>query len=52
MKVKNLSWKWNALYTAVEDKYLKDSHFIHFFLKDHLPDRGEDVVKLKLAIGV
>ena len=51
MNVKNLSWKWNTLYTAVEDKYLKDAFFIHFFLKDHLPDKGEDVLKLKLAIG-
>ncbi len=46
MKVKNLSWKWNTLYTAVEDKYLKDAHFIHFFLKDLLPDRGEDVKEI------
>ncbi len=49
---KQLSWKWNVLYTAVEDKYLRDAHFIHFFLKDHLPEKGEDVNRLKQAIGV
>jgi hypothetical protein len=32
MKVKNLSWQWNALYTAVEDRRIKEAHFIHFFL--------------------
>ena len=46
MKVKNLSWKWNALYTAIDDKYLNDSYFIHFFLKDHLPEKGENINQL------
>jgi hypothetical protein len=50
MSVKQLSWKWNALYTAIEDKFLKDAYFIHFFLKDHLPDRGENVAKLKEVV--
>lgn len=49
---KQLSWKWNTLYTAAEDKYLKDGYFIHFFLKDHLPEKGEDTSRLKQAIGV
>lgn len=49
---KQLSWKWNTLYTAVEDKYLKNGYFIHFFLKDHLPEKGEDTNRLKQAIGV
>jgi hypothetical protein len=43
MKVKNLSWEWNALYTAVEDTHMKNAHFIHFFLKDHLPEKGENI---------
>ena len=25
---------------------LKDAHFIHFFLKDKLPERGENVEEL------
>jgi hypothetical protein len=47
MKVKNLSWQWNTLYTAVEDRFIKDAYFVHFFLKDHLPERGENISMLK-----
>lgn len=43
IKYKHLNWRWNALYKGIEDLYLRDSHFIHFFLKDHLPSRGENV---------
>lgn len=39
--VKHMSWKWNGLYTA--NKQIEDCHFVHFFLKDKLPSRGEDV---------
>jgi hypothetical protein len=46
MAVKNLDWHWNALYKGIEDKYLKDAHFIHFFLKDLLPNKGENVTDL------
>jgi len=42
----HLDWKWNALYSGVEDKYLKDAHFIHFFLKDKLKNKGDDVEQL------
>ena len=43
---KNMEWQWNALYKGIEDKYLKDAHFIHFFLKDKLPNQGENVKEL------
>ena len=46
MKIKNLDWRWNALYKGIEDKYLKDAYFIHFFLKDLLPNKGENVKEL------
>ena len=46
MTVKNLNWKWNALYTAVIDYYVKEAYFVHFFLKDKLPQKGEDVDQL------
>ena len=52
MRVKNLSYKWNALFTAVEEDKIPDAHFIHFFLKDKLPNRGENVEQLKKQIGV
>jgi hypothetical protein len=51
MNVKRLDWRWNTLYKGVEDKYLKDGHFIHFFLKDHLPNKGENIDQLKRDIG-
>ena len=44
MKVNNLHWKWNGLYTANEK--IKDCNFVHFFLKDKLPNRGENVEEL------
>jgi len=42
----HLDWKWNALYKGVKDEYIKDAYFVHFFLKDHLPERGENVKEL------
>jgi hypothetical protein len=44
MRIKNLDWKWNGLYTA--NTKLSECNFVHFFLKDHLPNRGEDVNQL------
>ena len=36
--------KWNGLFTAV--KNIHECHFVHFFLKDKLPQRGENVEQL------
>jgi len=46
MTVNNLDWKWNALYTAIDNSKIKEAYFIHFFLKDKLPNRGENVEEL------
>jgi len=43
MNVKHMDWKWNGLYTAIPAMRTKESHFVHLFLKDKLPDRGENV---------
>lgn len=40
----HLDWRWNALYTAVKDP--KQANFVHFFLKDKLPNQGENVEQL------
>lgn len=48
MRVKNLDWKWNGLYTANEK--IKQCDFVHFFLKDKLPNRGENVESLMLDV--
>ena len=46
MKQKELSWKWNALYTAVSNDKIKEANFVHFFLKDKLPNGGENIEEL------
>lgn len=50
IEVKRLDWRWNALYTAVKDDEIKKAHFVHFFLKDHLPQKGEDIQNLMRLI--
>lgn len=44
----DLDWKFNCLYTAVKEEALKEAYFVHFFLRDKLPNRGEslDIPKL------
>jgi lipopolysaccharide biosynthesis glycosyltransferase len=37
IKTKNLDWRWNALYRGIEDQYLPEAYFIHFFNADHIP---------------
>ena len=50
MTVKNLDWKWNALYSAIDNTKIKEAHFVHFFLKDKLPSKGENVRALMNTI--
>ena len=46
--VKHMHWKWNGLYSAnVRIEYCE---FVHFFLKDKLPKRGENVEALMESI--
>ena len=46
MEVKNMDWRWNALYTAVDKHKQKESYFVHFFLRDKLPQRGENIKEI------
>ena len=46
MKVKNLSFHWNGLFTGIDMKLIKECNFVHFFLKDKLPEKGENVKDL------
>jgi hypothetical protein len=50
IRVKQLGFEWNALFSAVKHDRIKEAHFIHFFLKDHLPNKGEDVKSLMKQI--
>lgn len=51
VNVKDMQWKWNALYKGVKDEYIPEAYFVHFFLKDKLPDAGENVEALMKDIG-
>lgn len=42
--VKHLDWQWNGLYGA--NTKIDECYFIHFFLKDLLPEQGENVDQL------
>ena len=46
MNIKHLNWKWNGLFHGIQDDKVKEAHFVHFFLKDKLPNRGENVEEL------
>ena len=46
MNIQKLDWRWNCLFKAVDNKHAKEAHFVHFFLKDHLPNKGENVKEL------
>jgi len=48
MSIKHLDWKWNGLYTA--NTKIKECHFVHFFLKDKLPNHGENVEELRKIV--
>ena len=48
MNIKKMDWKWNALYSACTR--IKEAHFVHFFLKDKLPNRGENIEQLRKDI--
>jgi len=49
MNITRMDWRWNGLYTA--NTRINECHFIHFFLKDKLPNRGENVEQLMKDIG-
>lgn len=46
MKVKHLTFHWNGLFSAIPEERIRQANFVHFFLKDKLPDRGENVKQL------
>lgn len=50
MNIQRLDWKWNALFTAIDNKTIKEANFVHFFLKDKLPNRGENVEELRKIV--
>ena len=51
MKVKNLTYHWNGLFTGIEMNRIPECNFVHFFLKDKLPARGENVEELMTYVN-
>lgn len=49
MKCKDMDWKWNGLYTA--NPFINECHFVHFYLKDKLPSKGENVDDLMKGVN-
>ena len=48
VKVKHLSDNWNGLYGA--NTQIGECDFVHFFLKDLLPEKGENIQELMSSI--
>lgn len=50
IREKHLDWKWNGLYNAVPNNYLKQAYFVHFFHRTVLPMEGENIEELMKLI--
>ena len=44
--VKHLDWKYNGLYGSLYGDEIQKCDFVHFYLKDKLPENGENVEAL------
>ena len=42
----NMDWRWNGLFKGIDDKQISNAHFIHFFLKDPLPQKRRKRARL------
>jgi len=51
MGLHRMSWKWNGLFKGIRDDAFEKAHFLHFFLKNNLPNKGEDIDTLKNIIN-
>lgn len=49
MPTTDLSWKWNALYSACTD--VSKAHFIHFFLSSKMPQGGKEIPVITEGLG-
>ena len=49
IKYQNLHWKWNGMYQY--NTKIEQCHFVHFVLRDKLPQRGENIHDLMKLIG-
>jgi hypothetical protein len=50
LTVQHIDWKFNALFSALEQGKISEAHFIHFFMRHKLPNNGENIEELMNAI--
>lgn len=50
--IKYLNWKWNALYRSIPNSKLNEAYFVHFYLKQELPQKGENIEQIKNILGL
>jgi len=46
--VKQLNWRWNGLFSA--NSNITECHFVHFFLRSKLPNKGNNIDELMMRI--
>jgi hypothetical protein len=49
-KTGGMHWEWNGLYGALTYGKIAECRFVHFFLRDYLPDKGEGIEKLVASL--
>jgi len=49
--VQHLDWKWNALFRGIEDSRIPEAHSVHFYMRERLPNLGENIQELLELIG-
>jgi len=50
LDVEAVDWKFNALFSALEQGKISEAHFVHFFMRHKLPQNGECIEELMNAI--
>jgi hypothetical protein len=52
INVKRMDWRWNGMYRGARDEKIKEAHFVHFFLKDQISGKGENIDQIKKILGL
>jgi hypothetical protein len=45
-----VDWKYNALFSALQQGKVSEAHFVHFFMRHKLPQNGECIEELMKAM--
>ena len=50
--VKHLDWKWNTLYRGATDESIPAAYFVHFFMKEGIKGKGEDIDSIRKILNI